>query len=140
MRPIGKYIVLDPIKEETTTDSGLLLSGEDTDKLRYGRGVVVASGTDVEVISSGEELYYDKRASYTMLIDGIARTIISERDVVNQHGVARPLVVVWFLARGDDLNVGTRCHNNTTTVAQLVGVFTAQKQTAVSSGLLLDWV
>jgi co-chaperonin GroES (HSP10) len=82
MRPIGKYIVLDQVKEETTTDSGLLLSGEDTDKLRYGRGVVVASGTDVEVISSGEELYYDKRASYTMLIDGVARTIISERDVV----------------------------------------------------------
>ena len=63
MRPIGKYIVLDQVKEEATTDCGLLLSGEDTDKLRYGRGVVVASGTDVEVISSGEELYYDKRAT-----------------------------------------------------------------------------
>ena len=82
MRPIGKYIVIDCIKEETTTESGLLLSGEDMDKLRYGRGKVVASGTEVEVISSGEELYYDKRASFTMLIDGIARTIISERDVV----------------------------------------------------------
>ncbi|MDB4534007.1 hypothetical protein N9242_03975 [Vicingaceae bacterium] len=82
MRPIGKYIVIDSIKEETTTESGLLLSGEDMDKLRYGRGKVVASGTEVEVISSGEELYYDKRASFTMLIDGIARTIISERDVV----------------------------------------------------------
>lgn len=82
MRPIGKYIVIDSIKEETTTESGLLLSGEDMDKLRYGRGKVLASGTEVEVISSGEELYYDKRASFTMLIDGIARTIISERDVV----------------------------------------------------------
>lgn len=82
MRPIGKYIVIDSIKEETTTESGLLLSGDDMDKLRYGRGKVLASGTEVEVISSGEELYYDKRASFTMLIDGIARTIISERDVV----------------------------------------------------------
>jgi hypothetical protein len=50
--------------------------------MRYGRGLVVASGTDVTSIDAGEELYYDKRASYTMLIDGIARTIISERDVV----------------------------------------------------------
>jgi hypothetical protein len=50
--------------------------------MRYGRGVVVASGTDVTDIHAGEELYYDKRSSYTMLIDGIARTIISERDVV----------------------------------------------------------
>jgi len=82
MRPIGKYIVIDAIKESTTTSSGLLLSAEDADQMRYGRGVVVASGTDVTSIHAGEELYYDKRASYTMLIDGVARTIISERDVV----------------------------------------------------------
>jgi co-chaperonin GroES (HSP10) len=82
MRPIGKYIVIDSIKEETTTSSGLLLSAEDADQMRYGRGLVVASGTDVDAIAEGEELYYDKRASYTMLIDGVARTIISERDVV----------------------------------------------------------
>lgn len=82
MRPIGKYIVIDAVKEETTTSSGLLLSAEDADQMRYGRGVVVASGTDVTDIGAGEELYYDKRASYTMLIDGVARTIISERDVV----------------------------------------------------------
>jgi hypothetical protein len=49
----------------------------------YGqRPLVVASGTEVSNIDVGEELYYDKRASYTMLIDGTARTIISERDVV----------------------------------------------------------
>ena len=82
MRPIGKYIVIDSIKEETTTSSGLLLSAEDADQMRYGRGLVVASGTDVTSINAGEKLYYDKRASYTMLIDGVARTIISERDVV----------------------------------------------------------
>ena len=82
MRPIGKYIVIDAIKEETTTASGILLSSDDADQMRYGRGLVVASGTDVTSIDAGEELYYDKRASYTMLIDGIARTIISERDVV----------------------------------------------------------
>ena len=82
MRPLGKYIVIDSIKEETTTSSGLLLSSEDADQMRYGRGLVVASGTEVTSINAGEELYYDKRASYTMLIDGVARTIISERDVV----------------------------------------------------------
>jgi len=82
MRPIGKYIVLQPVEEEVTTESGLLLSGEDTKQLRYGRGVVVAAGTEVTSINAGEELYYDKRASYTMMIDGSPYTIISERDVV----------------------------------------------------------
>ena len=82
MRPIGKYIVLQPIEEEVTTGSGLLLSGEDTSQLRYGRGVVVAVGTDVTSIHADEELYYDKRSSYTMMIRDRSYTIISERDVV----------------------------------------------------------
>jgi co-chaperonin GroES (HSP10) len=80
MRPIGKHIVIQPVEEEVTTESGLLLSGEDAKQLRYGRGKVVASGTDVASID--EDLYYDRRASYTMMIDGSPYTIISERDVV----------------------------------------------------------
>ncbi|WP_291811495.1 co-chaperone GroES [Limnobacter sp.] len=82
MRPIGKYIVLQPVEEEITTDSGLLLSGEDAKQLRYARGVTVAVGTDVEAIYAGEELYYDKRSAYTMMIGDKPYTIISERDVV----------------------------------------------------------
>ena len=39
-------------------------------------------GTDVDVISDGDMIYYDKRAGYTMLINDEPYTIISERDVV----------------------------------------------------------
>jgi co-chaperonin GroES (HSP10) len=43
---------------------------------------VVATGTDVDVIDEGDELYYDKSHSFTMLINEEQYTIISERDVV----------------------------------------------------------
>lgn len=82
MKPIGKYIVVKDIQETVTTESGLVLSGEDTNQLRYKRASVVASGTDVNVIEEGDELYYDKAHSFTMLINDIQFTIISERDVV----------------------------------------------------------
>ena len=82
MRPIGKYIVIKDIQEEIKTNSGLILSGEDTNQLRYKRAEVVAVGTDVDVIDEGDELYYDKSHSFTMLIDNEQYTIISERDVV----------------------------------------------------------
>lgn len=59
-----------------------MLSGEDTSQLRYGRGKVVASGTEVSAIAAGEELYYDKRSAYSMMIEDVKYTIISERDVV----------------------------------------------------------
>ena len=82
MKPIGKYIVVKDIQESVKTESGLILSGEDTNQLRYKRAEVVAPGTDVSVIEEGDELYYDKAHSFTMLIEDVQYTIIQERDVV----------------------------------------------------------
>lgn len=82
MRPIGKYIVVRDIQEEIRTESGLILSGEDANQLRYRKAEVIAPGTDVNVIDEGDELYYDKAHSFTMLIDDTQYTIIQERDVV----------------------------------------------------------
>jgi co-chaperonin GroES (HSP10) len=82
LKPIGKYIVVKDIQEEIKTQSGLILSGEDTNQLRYKKAEVIATGTDVDVIDELDELYYDKSHSFTMLIDNEQYTIISERDVV----------------------------------------------------------
>lgn len=82
MKPIGKYIIVKDIQEEIKTQSGLILSGEDANQLRYKRAEVVAVGTDVNVIDESDELYYDKGHSFTMLINNEQYTIISERDVV----------------------------------------------------------
>lgn len=82
MKPIGKYIVVKDIQETIKIESGLILSGDDTNQLRYKRAEVIAAGTDVSVIEEGDELYYDKVNSFTMLINDEQFTIISERDVV----------------------------------------------------------
>lgn len=82
MTPIGKYIILKDVEEEIKTESGLLLSGEDTNQLRYKKGIVVEPGTDVSVIHTDDTIYYDKAHSFTMLINDIQYSIISERDVV----------------------------------------------------------
>jgi co-chaperonin GroES (HSP10) len=82
MRPIGKHIIIRTIDEEITTKSGILLSAEDTEQLRYKRGFVVKAGSDVSVISEGDEIYYDKRAGYSMIIGNESYTVIVEKDVV----------------------------------------------------------
>lgn len=82
MRPIGKYIVIQNVEEEIITQSGLVLSGEDTNQLRYKRAIVVESGTDVSTIDPGDEIYYDKSTSFTMVINNEQYTIIREADVV----------------------------------------------------------
>ena len=69
MKPIGKYIAIKEIKEEVKTKSGLLLSGDDVDGIRYKKANVSESGTDVNVINKGDTIYYDSRAGYSMFID-----------------------------------------------------------------------
>jgi len=82
MIPIGKNIIIKPIDEEVETRSGLLLSAEDSNQLRYKKGTVIKSGTDVEVIKEGDNVYYDKRSGHTMLLNNDKYTLIQERDVV----------------------------------------------------------
>jgi len=82
MQPIGKYIVVKTIEEDIKTESGLYLSGEDANQLRYKKGIVEKPGTDVTVINEGDTIYYDKGHGFTMIINDTQFTIIQERDVV----------------------------------------------------------
>lgn len=82
MRAIGRNIVIDIIEETIKTDSGILLSADDAKGMRYGKGVIVTAGTDVVHIKEGDIIYYDKRNSFSMVIEGEQRTIINESNVV----------------------------------------------------------
>jgi len=44
MKPINKYIVIDPIDEQLVSSSGLILSTEDAKAFRYKKANVVESG------------------------------------------------------------------------------------------------
>jgi co-chaperonin GroES (HSP10) len=82
MKPIGKNVVIQTVEEEIKTSSGILLSSEDANQLRYKKGLVIQPGSEVTVINAGEHIYYDKRAGYTMIINNQTYTIIQENDIV----------------------------------------------------------
>lgn len=82
MKPIGKYIIVAQVDESVTTESGLVLSGEDINQFRYRRGVVVEPGTEVAHIIKGDKIYYDKAHSFVMMIGNSQYTILRESDVV----------------------------------------------------------
>jgi co-chaperonin GroES (HSP10) len=82
MIAIGKNIIIETVEKEVKTESGLLLSAHDANDFRYKTGIVVVAGTEVAAIKSGDEIYYDKNNSYTMVINDRPYTIIQERDVV----------------------------------------------------------
>ena len=50
MKPIGKYIVIETQEEQLRTASGLYLSSEDSNQLRYKKGLIIKPGSDVSTI------------------------------------------------------------------------------------------
>lgn len=82
MKAIGKYIVIEEINEKITTESGILLTSQDSNQLRYKKGKVIIPGTDVKTVKKGDVIYYDKRAGYSMNLNNEMVSIITENDVV----------------------------------------------------------
>ena len=82
MKPINKYIVINKIEEELTTDSGLILSDADANAFRYKKAKVVKPGTEVKPVEEDDLIYYDKHAGFDMIIEQSTYTVILERDVV----------------------------------------------------------
>tara|TARA_R100000742_G_C4250226_1_gene68623 strand:- start:477 stop:737 length:261 start_codon:yes stop_codon:yes gene_type:complete len=83
MKAIGKYIVIDPIKEvDTKTKGGLILAESQREDIRYRRANVIKPGTEVKALSKGDEIYYDKAAGFSIEIKKEQYKVIKEQDVV----------------------------------------------------------
>ncbi len=83
MRAIGKYIVIDPVKEnDTVTKGGLILSEKQREDVRYRKAKVIQVGEDVKAISNSDNIYYDKSAGFSIEIDKVNYKVIKEFDVV----------------------------------------------------------
>ena len=44
MKAVGKYIVLSELEEKQKTESGILLTSEDSNQLRYKKGLILIPG------------------------------------------------------------------------------------------------
>ena len=77
-----KYIVVTEIEEQQKTESGILLTSEDSNQLRYKKGLILLPGTEVSVVNEGDIIYYDKAAGHKMMLHEDMVSIIQERDIV----------------------------------------------------------
>ena len=83
MRAIGKYVVIEPIKEvDVQTKGGLILAEKQREDVRYRRAKVLEPGSDVSVLKKGDEVYYDKAAGFNIEIKKEQYKVIKEQDVV----------------------------------------------------------
>ena len=84
MKAVNDYLIVE-ISKEAPTSGGLLLSDEDKNNLRHRKATVVSSSPlckEQGNIQEGDTVYYDKSGSFTILVDGVQKTVIRLRDVV----------------------------------------------------------
>ena len=83
MKAVGKYIVIKHIKEiNTTTKGGLILAEKQREDIRYRRAKVIEPGSDVSLLKTDDEVYYDKAAGFKIEIEKEQYKVIKEQDVV----------------------------------------------------------
>lgn len=83
MRAVNKYIIIKSIKEEVKPlESGLILTEKHQDDIRYRKAEVRSIGNNVEGITTGDHIYYDKHAGYGIDYDGELLQVIKDQDVV----------------------------------------------------------
>ena len=83
MKAVGKYIVVTEIEEQQKTESGILLTSEDSNQLRYKKGLILLPGTEVSVVNEGDIIYYDKAAGHKMMLHEDMVSIIQELSLIH---------------------------------------------------------
>ena len=83
MKAVGKYIVIEPIKEvDGQTKGGLSLAEKHREDVRDRRAKVIEPGSDVSVLKKGDEVYYDRSSGFNIEIKKEEYKVIKEHDVV----------------------------------------------------------
>ena len=83
MKAIGKYIIIEELKEDIKkTDGGLMLAESHREDIRYRKGRVTSTGTNVNGIEESDNIWYDRHAGNNLEIDNHIFKVIEERDVI----------------------------------------------------------
>lgn len=82
MRAVNNYIIIKETVEEKKTATGLILTHDESDEMRYGKGEVIEVGDKVAVVQKGDSIYFDKRNGHQVRLEGVLYGVIREPDVV----------------------------------------------------------
>ncbi len=81
MKALRDNVIVSKIKEETKSESGLILTGTEAESL-FQKGVVMSVGKDVELISVADTVVFIKNQGADITDDGEKFTIVGNKHVV----------------------------------------------------------
>ena len=85
LRPLGDRVVVEPISEEETTKSGIILP-DTVDKEKKAEGKIIAIGDGEKIkalgLKVGDKVIFGKYAGEEVTVDKIDYKILTDEDVL----------------------------------------------------------
>lgn len=81
-RPIGYYLLIEPIEMTQKTKGGLLLSTSDKKEIGVEKAKVIDAGEGCAVIKKGNVIIYEGRAASKVDVDGEILKVLPENQVI----------------------------------------------------------
>ena len=82
MQGVSNYIIIEPIKEETKEEKGLLIMDQHVDDVRYLKAKIISLGNFTEGLKENDIIYYDRRAGHGIEYNNKLYQVIKQPDVV----------------------------------------------------------
>tara|TARA_R110000824_G_scaffold345578_1_gene532242 strand:- start:2492 stop:2749 length:258 start_codon:yes stop_codon:yes gene_type:complete len=82
MQAINDYVIIDKVKEGPKKVGGLILTDETDETNRYKKANIISVGNLVEIVKSGDAIYYDAVAGHDISYKDSMYKVIRARDIV----------------------------------------------------------
>ena len=82
MQAVNDYVIVDIIKEGPKKVGGLILTDETDETNRYRKANIISVGNMVEVVKSGDSIYYDAISGHDIAYNDTMYRVIRARDIV----------------------------------------------------------
>ena len=82
MQAINDYVIVDIIKEGPKKVGGLILTDETDETNRYKKANIISVGELVEMVKTGDSIYYDAVAGHDISYNDSMYRVIRARDIV----------------------------------------------------------
>ena len=83
MKALGRNLIIEKIKEGTTsTKGGLLLAESHKEDIRYLKANIVSIGDEIKELKSGDVIFYDRHAGHKIELKNKSYHVIKLQDVV----------------------------------------------------------
>lgn len=78
---VGRFILIEPIKEELKNNLGMKISSNDDFQIRYRKAKALNVGPLVESVKEGQIVYFDRSGSHEVIVNGQILSVVAERDI-----------------------------------------------------------